>query len=175
MSLNSLPLIRNKLKNVLKDKDVYDIILFGSFAKGKAEPNDIDIAVISGKDTKYSIGGFHISRLKPEDFVLNPPSLVNTLLREGYSLKKNRPFCEDYRFIAKAMFAYELKGMAPSAKVMAVNALRGKAGEKGLVEQKGGYWLANQVFAVPVSEENIFERLLLNMGVKFKKMFVLIH
>ena len=132
MLINSkiISLISSKLKSYLKDKDILDIILFGSAIKGKAMPNDIDIAVITRKDIKISEEVFHASILSPDDFFLNPPTLTNTLLREGYSLKHKRAFVENFKFISKVLFRYDLTGLSASNKVRIVNILRGKAGDR---------------------------------------------
>ncbi len=172
MGLESVSLIKNKLKKQLADRNVIDIIVFGSFAKGKAAPNDIDIAVITAKEGRINIPGFHVSVLKPEDFFMHPPSIVNTLLREGYSLRNNKLVAEIYRFSAKALFSYELSGLKPSVKVMAVNLLRGK---KGMVEKEGGEWLANGVFLLPTAQDSMFERFFISRGIKYRKHYVLIH
>ncbi len=168
MNSKKLLLIKKKLNKYLKDKEVLDIILFGSVIKGKALPKDIDIAVISRK--KISIPGFHVSVLDPEDFFVRTPSLVHTLFREGYSLKSGKFLSEKYKFSNKVMFVYELKGMKASLKVKIVNVLR-----KGFVLENKGEWLANQVFIIPVNREYIFKEFFLNFGVKFKKYHVLIH
>src|SRR3989338_8909452 len=38
--------LKKYLKNYKKDKNIFDIVVYGSGVKGKAVPNDIDIAVI---------------------------------------------------------------------------------------------------------------------------------
>ena len=167
--------IKNKLKNYLKDKEILDIIVFGSAVKGKILPRDIDVALITNKEVEANISGFHLSLLKPEDFFVNPPTIIHTLFREGYSLKKNKSFFEIYNFSNKILFKYELINLNPSMKVRVVNTLRGKNKEKGLVEENNGEWLANQVFFIPVENEHIFEKLFVNFRVKFKKFYVLIH
>ena len=167
--------IKNKLKKYLKDKEVLDVIVFGSAVKGKAAPQDIDIAIISDKDIKADIEGFHISILKPRDFFTNIPSIINTLFREGYSLKKNMSFSENYKFKNAALFVYELKNLSLSSKVKIVSLLRGKKGKNGMVESYGGKWLANQVFLAPVESQHIIEKFLVNFKVKFQKFFILIH
>lgn len=172
MGLESVSLIKSRLKKQLADKDVIDIIVFGSFAKGKAAPKDIDIAVITHKDVGINIPGFHVSVLNPLDFFKQPPLLVNTLLREGYSLRNNKPVAELYRFSAKVLFSYELSGLSPSLKVMTVNLLRGK---DGMVEKEGGEWLANGVFLLPTAKDSMFERFFISKGVKYRKHYVLIH
>lgn len=172
MGLESVSLIKSRLKKQLANKDVIDIIVFGSFAKGKAAPNDIDIAVITQKEAGINIPGFHVSVLKPEDFFLHPPSLVHTLVREGYSLRNNKPVAELYRFSGRVLFSYELAGLGPSAKVKAVNMLRGK---EGIVVKEGGEWLANGVFLLPASRDSMFERFFIGQGIKYRKHHVLIH
>ena len=175
MNLKNVSLIKNKLGKYLKDKDILDVILFGSVIKGKSSPSDIDIAMITQKEIKADISGFHISVLKPEDFFVSPSSLVNTLLREGFSIKSERFFSEKYKFLNRVMFVYELKDLNPSIKVKIVNILRGKKNTMSLVKERGGRWVANRVFVVPINEEHIFERIFLNFKVKFNKFYILIH
>ncbi len=177
MPINSkiISLVKSKLRNHLKNKEILDIILFGSAIKGKAMPNDIDITIITEKNLKINEEGFHVSILPPKAFFINPPSIINTLFREGYSLKYNRAFAENFRFINRVLFKYELKNHSLSDKVRIVNILRGKDGEKGFVQENEGEWLANQVFIVPVGIEHLFEKFLLNSEVKFKKIYLLMH
>lgn len=174
MNSKILSLIKSRLKKQLRDKEIIDVILFGSAVKGKALPSDVDIAVVTKKDFKLDLQGFHISVLKPEDF-FSAPSLINTLLREGYSLKKDLSFSQIYKFSSRALFRYELVGLKPSIKVKIVNVLRGINEEKGLVKENGGEWLARQVFFVPVEREQVIEKFFLNFKVKFSKFFILIH
>ena len=166
MQMNSkiLLLARNKLKKYISDREILDVILFGSAVKGKASPSDIDVAIITEKNIKENIDNFHISFLKSSDF-FKQYSIIHTLLREGYSLKNKMPFSEVYKFQSRALFIYELKELSPSEKVRIVNILRGKngnKGNKGMVVENNGKWLANQVFIIPVENENIFEKFFLN-------------
>ena len=172
MKSEKLLAIKKRLKKVLKDEFVYDIILFGSAVKGKSNPHDIDLAIISDKKS-FDLKGFHVSVINLRDF-FKPIGLINTLFREGYSLKKNKSFSGIYGFRNKCLFRYELSGLNSSKKVQVVNFLRGKKDEKGLVLEKDGEWLSNQVFLCPVIYDSIFERFFLNSKVKFKKYHVLI-
>jgi len=175
MNSEILSKIRNRLKKQLEDKKIIDIILFGSIVKGKSNPSDIDIAVISEENPKINLKEFHISYLKPIDFIKNPPTIVTTLLREGYSLKNKKFLSENLRFENRVLFSYNLTELPPSKKVQIVNFLRGKNKNKGLIEENGGNWIANQVFIIPIENENLIEKFLLNSNVHFKKSFVLIH
>jgi predicted nucleotidyltransferase len=165
--------IKSKLKKFLKDKEIIDILVFGSAVKGKAMPGDIDIAIITEKE-RIDIPGFHVSMIKPEEF-FKPLSLIHTLLREGYSLKNKKLFAEMHKFSSRVLFKYELVPLAASEKVKIVNILRGKGEQKGMVEENGGEWLANQVFLIPIDREHIFEKFFLNFKIKFKKFYLLIH
>ena len=124
MNSRELLKIKKKLKSILKDKEVRDVILFGSFVKGKNNPQDIDLAIISDKKN-FDLKGFHFSAISLKDF-FKPVGLINILFREGYSLKKNKSFSEVYGFKNKCLFKYELLGLSASKKVQVVNFLRGK-------------------------------------------------
>src|SRR3989338_4393219 len=178
----NLSLIKNKLKNLFSDKKIIDIILFGSAIKGKLIPGDIDVAVILyEKPSKEffekinSIKGVHISAITAKEFFINSPSIIHTLVREGYSLKNKKFISENFRFSNKVMYSYVLTSLSPSNKVRLVNILRGKSGEKGIVESNNGKWIANQVFISPLNSEKIFDELFDNFKVNFNKKDILIH
>ncbi len=174
MNLKELPRIKSKLKEFLEDKEVIDVIIFGSFVKGKAEPADIDVLIITEKYFKKEIGKFHLNFMNLRELFLKFPLMMNTLLREGYSLKHNKNLSEYFRFQNKIIFSYSLKNLNASKKVKVVNILRGIGKRKGLVEESRGEWLANQVFIINPEHNNIFEKLLLNFKVKFTRKSVLI-
>lgn len=167
--------IKNKLKSLLKDKEIIDVILFGSSMKGKATPNDIDIAIITEKEIMPKIEGFHISSLKPKDFFQTPPTLTTTLLREGYSLKKNKMLAESLRFKPEVLFSYTLKNLTNSQKVKIVNALRGKGKNKGIIDENEGIWISNSVFTISPKNEYLIEKFLIHQKVEFKKSYILTH
>jgi len=175
MNSKDLSIVKSKLNKYLKNKDILDIILFGSAIKGKIMPRDIDIAIITEKERIFHLEGFHISMVKASDFFVKPGSLITTLLREGYSLRHKKFLSELYGFSNRVMFRYKLKGLNPSGKVKTVNILRGKGKEKGLVEQNLGEWLANQVFIVPVENEFIFNKFFLSHKINFNKNYILIY
>ncbi len=175
MNSRNLLKIKSKLKKYLKQKEILDIIVFGSAVKGKAVPNDVDIAIISDKDLKINIKKFHISILSYKDFFIKSPRIINTLFKEGYSLRHNKFLSEVYNFSNKILFKYELSNLKPSIKVKIVNVLRGKNKQEGMVKENKGEWLANQVFIAPIESNHLFESFFINFKVKFNKFHVLIH
>jgi len=175
MNLNQISQIKKELHQELKNKEILDIIVFGSAVKGKVNPNDIDIAIITSKSSTIKKDNFHISILKPEDFFLNPPSIVTTLLKEGFSLKNNKFLSEVYEFSNKILFKYELTNKNASEKVRIVYILHGKKNQIGLVEQNKGKWLTNQVFTVTPENQYLFEKFFQNFNINYTKNHILMH
>lgn len=175
MRLEELSKINIDLKSLLNNKDILDIIIFGSFAKGKANFNDIDIAILSEKSIDFKKEGYHVSKIKPLDFFINTPSIVNTLIREGYSLKNKKSFSELWKFSNGCLFTYDLKGLSNSKKVITVRLLRGIKKEKGMVENLNGKWLANNIFTCPINQEHVFQKFFEGKSIKFNKSYILIH
>ena len=174
--------LRNKLKGLILDKEVIEIVVFGSAIKGKITPGDIDIAVISHEKPSpqllakiKKLEEFHVSMLTAKEFLIDSPSIVHTLIREGYGLKNKKLISENFRFVGKALFTYNLVQFASSPKVKIVNILRGKKGEKGIVEKNGGEWLANQTFTVPLNAEKIFEEFFSNFKINYSRFYILMH
>lgn len=170
----NLSQIKKELKKYIEDKNVLDVILFGSFVKGKQNPSDIDIAIISEQEP-IDLEDYHVSFIKPQEFFRKIPSLITTLFKEGYSLKTDQYFSEKYGFRNKTMFSYELSGISDSSKVKIVNFLRGAKKSKGIVEENGGEWLTSGVFFCQISNDYLFEQYFLNNKIKFKKYNLLIH
>jgi len=174
--------IKDKLGFLLHNKEVIDLIVFGSATKGKAIPRDIDVAILFyHPPTKELLNDiqkmdqFHISILTVKDFFINPGLLVNALLREGYSIKNKKSLSETFKFSSRVLFTYNLSSLSASNKVKVVNALRGKKGKQGMVEKNNGEWIANQVFTVPLPADRLFEEFFNNFKMKYKKSYVLMH
>jgi predicted nucleotidyltransferase len=171
----SLSEIKRELKNILGDGEILDVILFGSYIKGKALPGDIDVVLITNENKIFDERGYHLSCLSFQDIFVKHHTLFNTLLREGFSVKYNSSFSELYGFKNKCLFFYELSGLTNSSKVKIVNLLRGNKEKKGYVEEKGGAWLANQIFTCPLGADKFFESFFESFKIKYKKSYILIH
>lgn len=170
----------------MKNKAVLDIILFGSAVKGKEKLGEIDLAIIFREVDRELVSEFnkrtrdldievHVSEIKVEEFFKKQPPLINTLLREGFSLKNNQPLANCYNFNSAIMYIYNLKGMKAEEKVKFVYLMRGRKKEKGFVESNGGSWLAKQVFTVPLESEKDMEEVMKRFKIKYQRHFVLIH
>ncbi len=139
--------LRNKARNAYSEEKMLDIIIFGSAAKDKIEPNDIDLAVIFKTAVdKWVISRlqamlgerFHISALTADNFFTRFHTLSRTLLFEGVSLISNKKLSELYGLSAKVFYSYGLKGENESKKVRIVYLLRGRPMKKELLKHSAG-------------------------------------
>ena len=167
--------LKAKLKDFIQDKEVLEVILFGSFIKGKAVPKDIDIALITEKSITKKIPNIHISVINPKELIVNPTSLVSTLIKDGYSLKNNKFFAEKFNFEPKVLFLYNLSGLNASEKVKVVRILRGDKKNEGFVTKENGKWLSNNVFLSEIKSVYLFEQFFIKNKVNFTKHNLLMH
>jgi predicted nucleotidyltransferase len=167
--------IKTKLKETLKNPDIIDIIVFGSTVKGKINPKDTDIAIITEKKLNINIENFHISIINPRELLVNPISLSTTLLREGFSIKNNKPLAEALGFKSKMLYTYKLNNLNASKKVSTVRFLRGDKNNSGLIKKYKGEWLSNQVFTLPIESDSTIEQYFIYNSINYTKTSILIH
>ena len=141
-----------KLKTLLKNKEIIDIIVFGSAVKNKIKPGDIDIAVLSKeKDpnmrqiVKKLIPESDVQLVSLDDISKN---IFLTLIKEGYSIKKNEYLHNLYNIKPIKLYKDSLKQLTPSKKVMF---------ERGIKKIKGIERLSNRVVLVPIEFNSEFE------------------
>lgn len=132
------------------DKDIIDIILFGSSVK-QGSANDIDIALLvkNSKDlvnVKKQIR--EIIRKEADIQVISLESIHSpiwlTLIKEGFSIKKERFLNEIYGIKPVVLYKYALKGLTNVQKVQF---------ERGIkkVLSKEGTIIARSVVLVPLN------------------------
>lgn len=156
--------LRSLSKNfVKKNKEIVDIVLFGSSVRSKTLPEDIDICVIGIRIDNNLIEKFenaikkihkkiHISSLSLKDFLRG--SLWKTIFHEGYSLIRNKEISELLGFKSFVIFWYNLKNLKQKEKVKFYYALRGRKMEEGLLKKLNGIYLGKGVIAVPLKYED---------------------
>ena len=155
-----------KLKRILeKDKEIIDFIMFGSFVKGKADPTDVDIALLSEasinrievkKQIEMSISKkVDLQLINIKDY--DKPLWV-TLIREGFSVKHNAFLYELYHIKPLVLYKYSLKSLTISKKVMFERAL------KNFTEIER---ISNRVVLVPIQKSEEFRELLRQWNIDF--------
>ena len=158
----------SRLKNEIKQligKNLLDIVIFGSYSRGKIWPNDIDICIILKEVSKNVINNInkglngvadektHISYLSAENFFTDFHSLSKTVLFEGISLISGEAISKRYGLSSYCLYTYKLPKDDNVKRVRFVYLLKGRVKEKGMVEQLGGRFVSNGTFLVPVSKD----------------------
>jgi len=147
--------LAKKLKKLLNNDAIQDIILFGSASKGKINPNDVDIAILLKKEmpdikkiTKECIPNADVQIIGPYD-IYN--KLFLTMIKEGFSVKKNSYLHDLYNIKPVKLYKYNLKQLTPSKKVMFERAIKSIGNIKRL---------SNSVILVPIEHSGQFEEFL---------------
>ncbi|MBI5797498.1 nucleotidyltransferase domain-containing protein [Candidatus Woesearchaeota archaeon] len=143
-----------KLKILLEKnkKEVVDILFFGSYAKGRLFPKDIDIAVLENGVNRSSFKKEILSLVSHADVQFislqdYDKSLWLTLLQEGFSLKHQKYLYQLYHVQPSVLYTYSLLSLRPSQKVMFARAIK---------QFKGIERLSNHVVLVPISISSQF-------------------
>jgi len=175
-------------KKFAKKNDVFDIILYGSFVKGKDEARDIDILVIfkqknlkertdlvqdfkeilTKKINNIDLKTINLRELFEKEFLARQSILV-----EGYSLLSDMALAEKIGFKGYALFTYNLQKLNHNEKTKFTYALIGRNSE-GIVKQLGGISLGRGALIIPIGNGLVFENFLLKWGVSFNKKAILI-
>lgn len=175
-----------KITDFIKDnKEVWDVVLYGSVVRGKEKPNDIDIAIILNKEvdleSKLSIsfrlrealkGAFKSVNIEAVSFSdLMDPSLLSrqAIVAEGYSLKARRFLHEMFGFETRTIFMYSLEGFTASRKKMIYYALKGRRGEDGLIRRCNAEQIGNTIIRCPLGYSEIFREFFDYNSIKFRE------
>lgn len=179
---NSLKLLELKSKKYQKNKEIFDIILYGSFARRKRKVNDIDIlfifyklplekrlAVIQGfkKETieikSLDVKSINLDELFSESFLAKQGILV-----EGISLIRKKPFSERLGFAGFGLFSYKTKNLSNTEKVKFSYALNGRRKEKGFLKKTNVKKVGREVVLVPIKNLELFREFLERWKIKFE-------
>ena len=177
-------LAKNSKKLCLRYKDkIVDVVLFGSMAKNKFKPRDIDIAVIL-KDTneseildlrekfdKYFDKEIHLNLVIIGTIFGNP--LFKTLVDEGISLIDSKPVYQKLGYESGAIFSLNLTKLEKSKKVLFSYALHGKKDREGILKSTNGKEIGRAVVFIPVKFIGEFKEFLENWNVDFYMMKIL--
>ncbi len=143
------------------ERDILDIILFGSFRKGKNKPQDIDVLILfkekKNQDISYSLRkGLEkkvdlpiqiITRTYAELFQETFPAREG-ILANGYSLIHKKSLAECFGFESRVLFQYELKGKNKSERMQFYYALYGRKKE-GVLALFGAKKYSNTLILCP--------------------------
>lgn len=193
--MNSRDLLKSRklLSEIRKyrSQDVFDIVVYGSIIRGKEKSNDIDIAVILNKekslDHKLTLAQqlrksinflgkeVDVKVLDIKDFL--DPSFIarQAILAEGFSLLHKKFLHELFGFSISVLFTYSLSRLSYSKKKMFYYALKGRRGQKGLLEERGGKQISDCAIEVPLQHLEEFQTVLHMHDISFKLKYILTY
>ena len=152
---NYLPKLRELSS---KYKTIDDIIVFGSIVKGSSEPKDLDVALLLKnegelKNIKEDLRSIsNNTDIEIVNSIYNPLWIV--LIREGFSVRKNRFLFEFYKIEPMILYKYSLKKLNPVQKVQFTRGL------KEVLKDTKAKILSRSIVLVPINKKVEFDEFL---------------
>jgi len=188
MSENYSKYLESVCKKFSKKHDLFDIVLYGSSAKGKDEARDIDILlvfkekklkertdisqelkeILYKKIEKIDIKTINLEELFEKEFLARQGVLI-----EGYSLLYNTPFSKKLGFKGYALFTYNLKNLDHNRKTKFTYALIGRKSQ-GIIKQLSAEPLGKGAVIIPIENSLIFEDFLQKWEINYNKKSILV-
>jgi predicted nucleotidyltransferase len=138
-----------------KYKTIDDIIVFGSIVKGSSEPKDLDVGLMLKDESDIRNIKESIRLISKEadieiiDSIYNPLWVV--LMREGFSVKKNKFLFELYKIEPMVLYKYSLKKLTPVQKVQFTR------GFKEVLKNMRAKVLSRSIVLVPIDRKAEFD------------------
>ena len=164
---------KSKIQKWIKENKIKDVVLFGSLVRGKNKPNDLDLCIIIKKEQEEKTMDLIDSLSKAcnkeikiqinvltENDLVKGNSLFKTILIEGFSIKQNKSFADNYGWVPKALFFYDIKKSKASDKVRFHYLLRGRYGQPGLLANNKAELIKDGLIEVPIDSEDLFREVL---------------
>lgn len=127
--------------------EVEDIILFGSFMKGKEKPQDIDVLIIFKNKVNKKVESEFKSIIKLSEADVNSTTKSELegegfvakegIFLEGFSLVKNKSVINSMGFVSVAFIKYDLSNVKGSKRIRFYYALQGRNKEPGFLKRVG--------------------------------------
>lgn len=189
MQKNFLAYLESKSKEFATKNNVWDIVLYGSFLKGKEDYNDIDLLLIfldSPLNQRLEISQKFKEILRPtiknlDVKTINVLELFDAgflarkgILLDGYSLVDKAGFASKIGFVGRVLFKYNLKNLSHNEKTKFTYSLIGRS-DKGLIEKTGAVSVGRGAVLVPAKNSLFFEDFLNKWKINFEKKAVLIE
>jgi len=188
MLKNYLSFLKSVAKKLAKEKNIFDIVSYGSFVKGKENPNDFDFALVfvnTPLSERLNIAQEFKEKIRekiknPDVTTLNIFELFDSsflarqgVLVEGISLLSSTSIAERLGFKGYSLFTYNLKNMTLSQKTRFTYSLSGR-NNIGIIERLGAKHLGRGVIAIPIDKSAIFEDFLKEWKIQYEENKILI-
>jgi len=180
--------LKKQFESEKKDKNIFDIIIYGSSVKGKTKARDIDVLVIfldgslrerldkiqdikgkvRNKTENVDIKQIMLTELFSSDFFARTGVLL-----EGVSIFKGKKFSEILGFKGFTLFWYNLSNLNHTQKVKFNYILSGRGESKGMIKELNGERLVNGAIKIPIENSLEFEEIIRKNNIDYKKKNVL--
>lgn len=187
--LKELSLAKKEIKKYIIKEKIIDAIIFGSVMRGKEKPRDVDLCIIinekdelKGLDLidslskitdKYKKFKFQINLLTEKQFI-DGNTLTNTLIKEGFSIKKDKKIAEVFGFECDSLFIYSLNKFSNTKRVKFHYVLKGRYNKKGILDDLKGKFLGTGTIILPSENEEKLKEVFEKWGVNYKIKTILI-
>ena len=176
------------LESEKKDKNIFDIVIYGSFVKGKTIARDLDIVVIFLEGTlrerltkiqeiksrlKLLHENIDIKQITLKDLFSTDFFARTGILIEGISMFRKKTFSEILGFKTYALFWYNLKDLTHTQKVRFNYILAGRNEMKGIIEDLDGQRIVSGAIKIPIEHSLEFEEILKRNNVKYERKDIL--
>lgn len=171
----------------IKNKELIDILIYGSSVKGKRKTGDIDIILIFNNlplDKRLEITQKFKEKVNLKNLDIKSINLIELLdksflarqgiLLEGISLLDSKPLAEKLGFDSFTLFTYNTEKISNTEKVKLSFALNGRRNEKGFLEKINAKKFGTGKILVPISKSNLFSEFLEKLNLNFKQENILI-
>ena len=174
----SLQKLAKICRDFLKNKKIEDIIIIGSFLKGEDIYHDIDLIFIFSKFEEKVIKdaykffekkeiNAHISKTK-YSYLMEDPSLWNTIIHEGYSVKKCRLVSEIFSIMPYLLYKFDLKNLNTTQKQSFSHALYGTGGRESILNRYKGLKISSGAILSPMDKSENFREFIEAWGLNYK-------
>ena len=149
------------------NKDINDIILFGSFVKD-GNANDIDIALVVKEKSELALIKKKVKEIlkKEADIqIIDLDSIYSliwlTLIKEGFSVKKNTFISEIYKIKPAVLYKFSLQKLTNVQKVQFNRGIKNVLAKEGAI-------LTRSVILVPLQMKNRMQEFLKSWNIYYE-------
>ena len=179
--------LRNNLKALAdKNRDIADILIFGSTIRGKEKPNDIDVIGLFKdkikKETEYAIRkeleknykNVSITSKTEKTSLDKAFDARESLLFEAQSLITEKNLAEEYGFHSFGMFKYNFGNWDKLKKTKFYYALNGRGNKEGIASMLNCIKLSDSLILAPLEKIEAFKEFLDSWGINYKYIPILL-
>ncbi len=189
--LSKLP---RDVKSERKNKAIWDIVLYGSSARGKTGARDIDIAIIfregtlkerltTAQDIKLRIsrqnpdlkGDLDIKGILWEELFQESFFARSGIFLEGISLFDGKTLASKIGFEGYSLYTYSLQDKSHTDKVKFNYLLSGREKAKGIIATLQGFHVGPGSILMPLKHSEEFDSIFKRHHITFQKRNVLIQ